>query len=706
MLRSTRSLSLIWLLMTACGSTDEPGTSDGGETGGAESAGGAVATGGRPATGGATPIALGGTSSGGSSGAATGGDCGDEGCDVGCGNGRIDPGLGEACDDGNSVSGDGCAADCATVEQDYGCLEPGSACVSLVECGDARLMGSETCDDGNATAGDGCSETCQLEPGYDCIEAGVACEPHCGDGRLLAGEECDPPNPGAGCALDCQLEPGYACDPPTEDVSTPATCHLTVCGDGVREGAEACDDGDTSDGDGCSGSCSLEPDCTTGSCTSPCGDGLRLDPESCDDGNAVAEDGCSASCEIEAGFDCQDEAGNERAELELTVRYRDFNSFPLDTATRHPDFEAEWAGSDVTEGLVNAVLDADGKPELAGPCTAEDATSIDDPTQCPYGQMFSTAENFAQFFRDTDGINLGIPATLRLTRDANGAYVYDSADVGFYPIDEVGFTALDPATEETALADATVNDGLPHDFGFTTEIRYFFQYRGGESLSFSGDDDLWVFINRRLALDVGGLHPRVLRTLDVDAQSTELGLTQGGIYEIALFHAERHSSGSNFRLSLTGFVPVKSQCDATCGDGIVAASEQCDLGAAENIGAYNGCTEDCRRGPFCGDGFVDAPDEACDDGANVTPYAAGADEGCAPGCVPSAYCGDGNVDSLFGEECDDGDAPAESSSCDPDCRLGSRCGDGRIDESRGEECDDGNTVSGDGCSRDCHAEIW
>ena len=70
--------------------------------------------------------------------------------------------------------------------------------------------------------------------------------------------------------------------------------------------------------------------------------------------------------------------------------------------------------------------------------------------------------------------------------------------------------------ESTVTADAVVNDGLPHNFGFTTEIHYFFQYRGGESLTFSGDDDVWIFVNRRLALDLGGMHPRLERTLDLD----------------------------------------------------------------------------------------------------------------------------------------------------------------------------------------------
>ncbi|MCB9627364.1 MAG: DUF4215 domain-containing protein [Sandaracinaceae bacterium] len=59
----------------------------------------------------------------------------------------------ETCDDGNTVSGDGCSATC-TAES--------------VSCGDQRIQGSETCDDGNTVSGDGCSSTCQKEVGWVC----------------------------------------------------------------------------------------------------------------------------------------------------------------------------------------------------------------------------------------------------------------------------------------------------------------------------------------------------------------------------------------------------------------------------------------------------------------------------------------------------------------------------------------------------------
>ena len=48
-----------------------------------------------------------------------------------------------------------------------------------------------------------------------------------------------------------------------------------------------------------------------------------------------------------------------------------------------------------------------------------------------------------------------------------------------------------------------------HNFSFTSEIRYWFQFDSTKTyqLDFLGDDDLWMFVNKRLAVDIGDITP-------------------------------------------------------------------------------------------------------------------------------------------------------------------------------------------------------
>jgi fibro-slime domain-containing protein len=194
----------------------------------------------------------------------------------------------------------------------------------------------------------------------------------------------------------------------------------------------------------------------------------------------------------------------------LTGIVRDFS----DQASRkHPDFET-FVG-DGEKGIVEALLGPDDKPVYASATRTK----------------FTTGKAaFDQWYRDVPGVNVAIPYTLVLTAGAGAISSFDSP--AFFPIDGKGWG----------------NDGRQHNYHFTFELHTTFRYDGGEVFSFNGDDDLWVFVNKHLAIDLGGVHDAKAGAIDFDARAAELGLTRGGTYDLAIFQAERHTPGSNFHV--------------------------------------------------------------------------------------------------------------------------------------------------------------
>jgi fibro-slime domain-containing protein len=466
-----------------------------------------------------------------------------------------------------------------------------------------------------------------------------------------------------------------------------------------------------------------------------CGDGQRFAGEACDDGNARDGDGCSAACIEEDAFDCNDLAADPPAQVHLPVIYRDFIGKDRNTAatagcedpvavptTTNPCYHLDFnrRGGSIRLGVLESELDGDGRPVYV--CPDPQTSCAQNPGHVVNNDRFTFngPEAFAAWYDSSSPQAKQVIGELGLERvEATGQYVFDSTPAGgFYPLNGLGWVA----SGQESAADCT---GSPN-VSFTSETHFWFEYQGGESFEFVGDDDLWVFVNGRLLLDLGGLHtPRTASftlgpvadvpagTASVQNQVTdpttfavELGLTIGGVYEVSMFHAERNQCGSNFKVTLKDFNRPRSECVSTCGDGELASDELCDEGDANaDPPPYGGCSEDCKtRGHYCGDGITDAADgEACDDGSNVTVY--GADTACAPDCKLPASCGDGIVQSAFGEKCDDGTNGGAYGECAAGCVLGPRCGDRSVQAEGGEECDDGNLVNYDGCNVNCKLEI-
>lgn len=220
---------------------------------------------------------------------------------------------------------------------------------------------------------------------------------------------------------------------------------------------------------------------------------------------------------------------------EVPIIVRDFIGYdrPVDpslTAYKHPDFDNRPHSTGILLGLLEETLDKDKKPVFND--------NID-----PRKLYIESKETFAQWFRTIEGVNKEVRKTITF-ESINDSSEYEFIDEWFLPINGEGFGDF-------------FDENDPRNYNFTVEATFYLLCKENTPIVFtcSSDDDLWLFVNNKLALNLGGLHSfeRITETINPE----DFNAKPGDYMEIKVFKAERCPIGTAMGIKVSQEIYLK-----------------------------------------------------------------------------------------------------------------------------------------------------
>ncbi|EGG23108.1 PA14 domain-containing protein [Cavenderia fasciculata] len=356
----------------------------------------------------------------------------------------------------------------------------------------------------------------------------------------------------------------------------------------------------------------------------------------------------------------------------------------------NPDFEYPQYGS-LTKGLVEDILGKDSLPVLK--------------KNYPASGLITSQQTFNQWFVPVKGVNLGVISTLDFQKSTTDGSKYSINNDAFFPIDNMG---LDSLKNESGYIYRRYADeqGNYHNYHFCLHMQSNFYYRGTESFTFKGDDDVWLFINNKLVVDLGGIHTQANQTINFK----DLGLvsTENKPVKFDFFYCERHTYASEIEIETElEFLCLRkdycgicggsgSECcnpNVDCSDNDPCTVDACPSVSTPDITEANWKTK-CVHTPItcsapdrchnsaCSNGTCVVSDVVCPEKPCSKSYC-NKDSGCgytATECKPADKCTNAACDPSTGAckstpiSCNDNN-PCTIDSCDPavGCLFKAKC---------------------------------
>ena len=175
----------------------------------------------------------------------------------------------------------------------------------------------------------------------------------------------------------------------------------------------------------------------------------------------------------------------------------------------------------------------EGEKDMVLPTLGPDRTPVPNPAKDAFGNS-----TIWDWFHDIPGTNYTVCRDIPLTYDTKSeVFAYDNSH--YFPIDDID-PKLDPFNQKFRA-----DDNFQHNFHFCLESHATFQYKKGQKFDFVGDDDVWVYINNQLVVDLGGVHNAQTASVQLD----KLGLVEGNTYPFDFFFCERRTVQSHMKIT-------------------------------------------------------------------------------------------------------------------------------------------------------------